>query len=94
MSEINTGGPAFPLKEPLTSDSEGMTLRDYFAAKAMQGMMAQSHHTPGVLDWTSAGRGWGEDCANSLNRHEEHMAMTMAGFAYQIADAMLKTRQS
>lgn len=27
--------PAFPLKEPLTSDSEGMTLRDYFAAKAM-----------------------------------------------------------
>lgn len=27
--------PAFPMKEPLTSDSEGMTLRDYFAAKAM-----------------------------------------------------------
>ena len=35
----NTGGPAFPhklddLKEPNTT---GMTLRDYFAAKAMQG---------------------------------------------------------
>ncbi|MBV1814487.1 hypothetical protein KTT58_17215 [Pseudomonas viridiflava] len=28
------GGPAFPLKEPLTSDSTGMSLRDYFAANA------------------------------------------------------------
>lgn len=35
MSAKHTGGPAFPLKEPLTSDSEGMTLRDYFAAKAI-----------------------------------------------------------
>ena len=32
----NTGGPAFPLKEPMTNDFHGMTLRDYFAAKAMQ----------------------------------------------------------
>lgn len=31
MSE-KTGGPAFPF----TGDWEGMTLRDYFAAKAMQ----------------------------------------------------------
>lgn len=26
---------AFPLKEPLSNDQLGMTLRDYFAAKAM-----------------------------------------------------------
>ena len=32
--------PAFPLKEPLSSDQEGMTLRDYFAANAMQGMLS------------------------------------------------------
>jgi hypothetical protein len=32
---INTGGPAFPV----TNDAvAGMTLRDYFAAKAMQGI--------------------------------------------------------
>lgn len=31
-----TGGSAFPLKEAMVSDNEGMTLRDYFAAKAMQ----------------------------------------------------------
>ena len=41
MSEkINDGGPAFPLKEPLTSDCLGMSLRDYFAAKAMQSIVA------------------------------------------------------
>ena len=45
MSEINTGGPAFPV--PLNpgqswqgmSPCDGMTLRDYFAAKAMQSML-------------------------------------------------------
>ena len=37
---------AFPQKEPLTSDSAGMTLRDYFAAKAMQD----------VLSWESLGK--------------------------------------
>lgn len=36
MSELIGGGPAFPQKEPVMSDWEGMTLRDYFAAKAMQ----------------------------------------------------------
>ena len=44
MSTINDGGPAFPLAEPgdCVSASEGMSLRDYFAAKAMQGLLAQS----------------------------------------------------
>jgi hypothetical protein len=50
MSNTNTGGPAFPQTEvdrdgvTITHHS-GMTLRDYFAAKAMQGLM---------------GRAWGE----------------------------------
>ena len=44
MSNTNTGGPAFPsgLKEEAddTVDSlhKGMTLRDYFAAKVLQGL--------------------------------------------------------
>jgi hypothetical protein len=33
---------AFPLANPLTSDQLGMTLRDYFAAKAIQGFCANS----------------------------------------------------
>ena len=36
MSNTNTGGPAFPVEQ---HDKDGMTLRDYFAAKAMQGMV-------------------------------------------------------
>lgn len=35
------GGSAFPLKEPLTCDSEGMSLRDYFAAKAMAAIIPE-----------------------------------------------------
>lgn len=44
MSEkINDGGPAFPGPDQTESTvdiHEGMTLRDYFAAKAMQGICA------------------------------------------------------
>lgn len=51
MTEQNTGGPAFPqnTKIMLPAGQEihqgfmgGMTLRDYFAAKAMQGMLAEN----------------------------------------------------
>ena len=33
MKHVNTGGPAFPPSNP--GYAHGMTLRDYFAAKAM-----------------------------------------------------------
>ena len=37
----NTGGPAFPAHHyDLVDGEHGMTLRDYFAAKAMQGLLA------------------------------------------------------
>lgn len=46
MSNTNTGGPAFPVDESaLIRNLQGMTLRDYFAAKAMQGLLAQSQGT-------------------------------------------------
>jgi hypothetical protein len=56
MSDTNTGGPAFP-RAPFeyidngsgldwaVREQSGMTLRDYFAAKAMQGLLAQSQGT-------------------------------------------------
>lgn len=43
---INNGGPAFPIPlhpgQTYTAHAlcDGMTLRDYFAAKAMQGLLA------------------------------------------------------
>ena len=52
MSAINDGGPAFPsaptvgpngdLLRPVDIGCEGASLRDYFAAKAMQGFAAES----------------------------------------------------
>ena len=43
MINPNTGGPAFPGLHPSAEcryKEEGMTLRDYFAAKAMQGILS------------------------------------------------------
>lgn len=42
MSNTNTGGPAFPIPRYERGDmySLGITLRDYLAAKAMQGCIA------------------------------------------------------
>ena len=39
MSTTDNGEAAFPHPDYLASGWGGMTLRDYFAAKAMQGMM-------------------------------------------------------
>ena len=39
---MNTGGPAFPTTKPLEhwgDPNQGMTLRDYFAAKVMQAIL-------------------------------------------------------
>ena len=43
---MNNGGTAFPARIYVSPDvshyTEGMTLRDYFAAKALQGMLSAS----------------------------------------------------
>lgn len=49
MSNAHTGGPAFPLSEDILRHPDprhvmGMTLRDYFAAKAMQGFNANPRY--------------------------------------------------
>lgn len=59
------GGPAFPYDR--TQQPSGMTLRDYFAAKAMHGLLESTR----VSD-----------------------AKLIARDAYQMADAMLKARES
>ena len=50
----NTGGPAFPGLHPSKEchyQDAGMTLRDYFAAKAMQGMLAANGDSNGYLEY-------------------------------------------
>lgn len=48
MDKINDGGPAFPNVPDGAADKwdswdMGMTLRDYFSAKAMQGLITSRH---------------------------------------------------
>jgi hypothetical protein len=81
MSNTNTGGPAFPSSEwdaqyDRTFHAGGMTLRDYFAAKAMQAI---------VLDHVEQ-RYWGTEYGI------DEMLTFTAERAYQQADAMLKAR--
>lgn len=87
----NNGGPAFPVDLdfqvfcPENADEakrlmSGMTLRDYFAAKAMQGFLAN----PGA----------GADCVSTLNNGDRYMAITISEFSYKLADAMLKAREA
>jgi len=87
----NTGGPAFPTKSyDVASQTwtieEGMTLRDYFAAKAMQALIEKTELLiQAVLeDGTHHGT------------PEELMAKHKAGIcesAYTYSDAMLKARE-
>jgi hypothetical protein len=92
MSNINDGGPAFPTarvtingvdtQDGLECFGAGLSLRDYFAAKAVQGWLANSTATP-----VEAGIE-GEDAS------PQDMADVAAAFAYMVADAMLKMRES
>ena len=93
MSKIEDGGPAFPVvkdqydygyeKEMPKQVALGMTLRDYFAAKAMQGLLSapyaenEDHMTVSISD----GLGF-----------RDGMRGRIAVAAYAMADAMLKAR--
>ncbi|MEE9909812.1 hypothetical protein LWV33_21715 [Brucella intermedia] len=57
MAEIKTGGAAFPVTFEGGSNNgdapffhEGMTLRDYFAAKALNGLLAGQFRDTGSLN--------------------------------------------
>jgi hypothetical protein len=54
MTDKQSGGPAFPLHnhgaQTLGLHVTGMTLRDYFAAKAMQGLMDAAMPMPEIAD--------------------------------------------
>jgi hypothetical protein len=62
MSNMQTGGPAFPSSEwdgdyQRTFSTGGMTLRDYFAAKAMQAIV--SHPNTGGMTYEDiSDRAW------------------------------------
>lgn len=72
-----TGGAAFPVPATeLHGTHTGMTLRDFFAAKAMQGDLASQSVSLGHFS----------------NDAPEESLVNRANFYYRMADAMLKAR--
>ena len=81
--------PAFPLNTPQWHESVsdrgfedidftmGMTLRDYFAAKAMQGFLSNDNLLKDACEW-----------------HKDGSETSIALWAYDQADAMLKAREA
>ena len=51
MSEIKDGGAAFPLMRSING-SDGMTLRDYFAAQALAGICANQDNRVKKTQWS------------------------------------------
>ena len=75
----DTGGPAFPIGSGDMRDPTGMTLRDYFAAKAMAAY---------IIDAGSYDR------ANESNNDWELARMDdLAVDAYRMADFMIEERK-
>jgi hypothetical protein len=95
MTKKDFGGPAFPVHPDMagklgciTSVSDaGMTLRDYFAAKAM----------PAVYQWFEKNQLADREPSLDLDVDEvdgtpSSDAMLVAKWSYGLADAMLKAR--
>lgn len=82
-TKIHDGGPAFPYTVPgVQAFERGMSLRDYLAAKAMQGLM-----TGIAADGVSI-----EQIADETSRPEAmgHIAQS----AYEMANAMIAARRA
>ena len=89
MSEIKTGGPAFPqgidqgaseAGFPIAEITGGLTIRDYFAAKALQGLMAN----PNVVGF-NASCGW--SLVNCDHDDISRFALTQAGSVIKALEA-------
>ncbi|MDN7558829.1 hypothetical protein [Burkholderia orbicola] len=89
MDKINNGGPAFPRaahegETTISTVQPGMTLRDYFAAKALAGMLAEplSDDTePSSIFFTP-----------NFDKEHAQPGDRIAAAAYVLADAMLRAR--
>jgi hypothetical protein len=90
MSNTSTGGPAFPVCDAARIHNlEGMTLRDYFAAKAMQGLMAMNRAEE-FVDENGDEMTYEDGSVGTLFVHTDFLVKE----AYMIADMMLKAREA
>ena len=68
MMTKETGGSAFPTTQYVTGfypsgHTEGMTLRDYFAGQAMQGLLSNPKLMDSIIKEGGAYSGWVEESA-------------------------------
>ncbi|CAM8831223.1 hypothetical protein [Burkholderia pseudomallei] len=85
----NDGGPAFPVDDPFALEphdvdemkrlASGMSLRDFFAIKALVGLMTMPDEWRSYFRRDGAGTTWKAELANA---------------AYEVADAMLRAREA
>lgn len=84
MNEKPENTLAFPL---YAGDKEainiGMTLRDYFAAKAMQAFLSNPYHGEHLSE---------EQLRFLMEETKDHAFKLLAKYSYEIADAMLSQR--
>ena len=78
-----TGGPAFPIEVNSEMTCLGMTLRDYFAAKAMQG----------ILSGLSSNKEMAMLAQNAWHKKGQTDYEYVCEQAHKYADAMLKARE-
>ena len=95
MSKIEDGGTAFPTE---LFEQPGMTLRDYFAAAALQGLLASGHFTHDGNEHSDSGP-WmtsHEDIYDDETGEPIHKWRRKFDFpeaAWKCADAMLAARK-
>lgn len=92
MAEINDGGPAFPVNSDEYDHNNdrwrprsegGMTLRDYFAAKAMQAQLITDGQ-PGEA---------AESLIEAAFNARQDPVYRLALNSYSVADAMIRARE-
>ena len=90
----NDGGQAFPMHE--RDDAlRGMSLRDWFAGQALQGLLASGHFTHKPFGKDGAWMVTHEDPYDEENGEKIHHGRQKFDFpeaAWRCADAMLKER--
>lgn len=98
MSEIDDGGPAFPGKIctghfeqgqeeiPIYENPPGMSLRDYFAAKAMQAEI--------ITNFSDATPAANEAFMLGAKKHGHNVLQHLAHNAYLVSDAMIVARKA
>lgn len=90
-----TGGPAFPetrWDDKFGQDIQwmGMTLRDYFAAASLSGILAQSNNVGFIPTRSSNGKL--NEQGETLYEWRKRLYGSDAETAYMVADAMLAER--